>query len=390
MEVHFCDLCNESVPQRDLDLGRAFLRKGRVICASCDLAMGGQDAEEEALAATLAMGPSGIAVLGAPVATAAPVAAAAHRAPAEPASGGGGLALTLAALGILLTACAAVLLFERLDEAGRAAAGEQARLRVELSEGLGVLRGELGAGSAERAEELQRFEVALAELAEREERREQAASEALSRVAADLQELAVEVGANAGASEELARHAREIESLAGVIAQTRGDVGVVAEKVLELEQRPAAPAAGAGSGPATAAAADAQPAPLGPVWEALLPQLKSTSSGERWSAVQALGETHDPEVVPHLLPMLKDADIFVRMASARVLGDLAVMDAVPHLIDALEDEEPSVREQAHVSLRELTGKDFKFDPSANEADRAKKVKAWREWWKREGEPAAAG
>jgi putative sterol carrier protein len=41
MDVHFCDICNESVPQRDLDQGRAFLRKGRVVCAACDLSMGG-------------------------------------------------------------------------------------------------------------------------------------------------------------------------------------------------------------------------------------------------------------------------------------------------------------------------------------------------------------
>jgi HEAT repeat protein len=136
--------------------------------------------------------------------------------------------------------------------------------------------------------------------------------------------------------------------------------------------------------------AEPPPADGQPAWANLLAELKSTSSGARWNAVQALGDTHDPAVVPHLLPMLKDADIFVRMATARVLGDLAAIEAVPHLIDALEDEEASVREQALVSLRELTGKDFKFDPTANEADRAKKVKAWREWWKREGEAAAAG
>src|ERR1700741_3271172 len=39
MEIHFCSLCNESVPQSDLDLGRAFLRRGRVICAVCERAM---------------------------------------------------------------------------------------------------------------------------------------------------------------------------------------------------------------------------------------------------------------------------------------------------------------------------------------------------------------
>ena len=36
MKIHFCDLCNESVPQTDLDEERAFIRKGRVICATCD------------------------------------------------------------------------------------------------------------------------------------------------------------------------------------------------------------------------------------------------------------------------------------------------------------------------------------------------------------------
>ena len=39
MEIHFCDLCNESVPQSDLDQGIAMLRNGRVVCASCDVAM---------------------------------------------------------------------------------------------------------------------------------------------------------------------------------------------------------------------------------------------------------------------------------------------------------------------------------------------------------------
>ena len=175
--------------------------------------------------------------------------------------------------------------------------------------------------------------------------------------------------------------------MAALIVEMRGDIGVLAQKLRELELRPAAPEPAAAAAPPAAAppAADATPA-----WAGLLAELKSASSGARWSAVQALRDTRDPAVVPHLIPMLKDSDIFVRMATARVLGDLAVMDAVPHLIDALEDEEASVREQALVSLRELTGKDFKFDPTANEADRAKKVKAWRDWWKREGDPAAAG
>ena len=38
-EIFFCDLCNESVPLSDLDGGRAFRIKGRVVCATCNLTM---------------------------------------------------------------------------------------------------------------------------------------------------------------------------------------------------------------------------------------------------------------------------------------------------------------------------------------------------------------
>ena len=35
-----------------------------------------------------------------------------------------------------------------------------------------------------------------------------------------------------------------------------------------------------------------------------------------------------------------------------------------------------------VSLRSITGRSFKFDPGAKEVDRAKRIKAWRDWWKK--------
>src|SRR5689334_21576409 len=43
MKIHFCDLCNESVPQSDLDLGQARMVKDRVVCASCERAMSHAD-----------------------------------------------------------------------------------------------------------------------------------------------------------------------------------------------------------------------------------------------------------------------------------------------------------------------------------------------------------
>ena len=44
--------------------------------------------------------------------------------------------------------------------------------------------------------------------------------------------------------------------------------------------------------------------------------------------------------------------------------------------------EAVVREAAMVSLHAITGRNFRFDPMAGPADRAKKVKAWRQWWEK--------
>jgi HEAT repeat protein len=123
-------------------------------------------------------------------------------------------------------------------------------------------------------------------------------------------------------------------------------------------------------------------APTASRWSALVADLQSPKAATRWQAVDQIGQAADPEAVPYLLPMLKDTDVFVRMATARVLGDLKATTAVPPLIDSLEDVEPAVREAALGSLRALTGKDLRFDPMASESDRAKKVKAWRDWWKK--------
>jgi len=126
-------------------------------------------------------------------------------------------------------------------------------------------------------------------------------------------------------------------------------------------------------------------APAGPAWTTLVPNLADANPSTRWEAVDELGRSKDPAVIPHIAPLLRDSDLFVRMCAARVLADLGTLQAVPALIDALEDAEPTVRESAWHALRTLTGKDFKFDPQGNDADRQKKVKSWREWWKKEGE-----
>src|SRR5262245_29904981 len=48
MNLYFCDLCNESIPQADLDQGRAVRRGERLICSACEAAMTGGPARPEA------------------------------------------------------------------------------------------------------------------------------------------------------------------------------------------------------------------------------------------------------------------------------------------------------------------------------------------------------
>ena len=43
MEIFFCDICNESVPEGDLNHGLAYRRGNRVVCAPCDRAMSHAD-----------------------------------------------------------------------------------------------------------------------------------------------------------------------------------------------------------------------------------------------------------------------------------------------------------------------------------------------------------
>jgi hypothetical protein len=175
---------------------------------------------------------------------------------------------------------------------------------------------------------------------------------------------------------------KRLSDLSARLAKSDDDLRAVTARLLALETTPP-PAPPVAVEPVKADSTE-------PAWTAQLPGLKSESNSVRWEAVTGLGATKDPAVVPHLLPMLKDTDVFVRMATARVLGEMQAKAAVPALIDGLEDNETAVREAAFIALRTITGKDLKFDPQAVDAERAKRVKAWREWWKKEGEAAPSG
>jgi len=395
MKIFFCDLCNESVPQNHLDEGLAFLRKGRVVCATCDKLMTAQEESGsggpfDGAAAGPTVGGGGTATLARP-ATATPTGVAAGMAPgSSPGSSSGGpprellrpdlaprtssSGAWLAVVTLIFAAAAFALLVERITalettmlREDRALAGD---LRVVLSEVDATLAAVGGQGRelelrlSDRIDaSRQQTDAVLRELSAElaDSRREVARlSETIERQSAEL-------------ARERADAVRRNDDLTGRLARSEEDLRYYSQRLSDLEMASLRPITAAGV-----------PAAGAPAWQGLLADLASPLAGTRWQAVDALGQTNDLAVVEHLVPVLKDPDVFVRMAGARALEALGAVDATPALIDALEDPEAAVREAAIVALKKLTGRDFRFDPLANDAERAKRIKSWREWWKKEG------
>jgi hypothetical protein len=347
MNVLFCDLCNESIPQGDLDAGRAVRRNGRLICVACEAAMTPRPPA-----------PPGPSRPAAPRGT-----------PGQGASSILAIALAFAAVAVVVSAGSSAWLLVRFDgrmndlqalqrASQRDAFDRERRLAATMEAGAG----ENGALMRGLQEGQRRTEARLGDL-ELAVERARGLADRLDGIEGRLADLA-RLG---GVQDRMATEMAELGLTLAELREALRPAEATAEPAREervVSKRPEAPTERA------------------PSWMGLVGDLSSQNSGTRWQAVQALAKTGDAAVVPHLLPRLEDTDIFVRMAAARTLGDLGARDAIPSLIDTLEDEEASVREAALVSLRTLSKQDIAFDPLAREGERAKRVKDWRDWWER--------
>lgn len=359
MKIHFCDLCNESVPQSDLDLGRAAMVKERVICQRCNALMHGG-------ALGSASTPAGAAI---------PAAPAAHYGGYAPRARSGGGGTGLAVLGWLGTAALGFWLYDRSEQERAHVERNLGELRLEndaLETRLDGVRGTLEARlEADARAQLAVLDAQRTELEAAFQRQGTAAQEVETRLSGFDQRLSTLQQSLGGVH----RHDQELLALQGkysALSEELADLGRVMGDLADEAAR-------------VAAAPAAEAVPSQPAWSGLVEALSSADDGDRWQAVIALGETRDPAVAPHIVPVLADADIFVRMAAARILGDLSNPVAVPALIDALSDPEPSVREAVYTALKAVTGRDLPFDALSEDAEeREKHVKGWREWWEREG------
>jgi hypothetical protein len=357
MNVYFCDLCNESIPQADLELGRAVRRNERLICAACEAAMS-SGAAHAAPAAP------------APVEQPAPhlVTPATH----QPSSSSSVAAVALAFSSVALVAGvgASAYLYRRLDE-------EAGRLEKQISDLERLAPQHALTVSANLKEEISERENEAAQA--------RSATQALAARVLELEQTAANAAALERRIDKLDARLAAVDDLAYRVEHQTGAVDQLTLTVAELVAARARAAEQAALDPVRSSqpvsdGAVPSPPPASALWQKWVPDLESSDPGTRWQAVQALGETHDLAALPHLVPLLTDADIFVRMATCRSIANLGGMDAVPALIDTLEDEEAAVRDAALVALRTLTDQSIPFDPLARDADRSKRVKAWREWW----------
>lgn len=369
-EIYFCDLCNESVPLVDLDSGRATRLKGRVVCATCHRAMGAAIAAPAGLSSTDSAAPAAHAPLPAPGS----IHSHGHtHAATHPSPSGSGAALTFGLVALAVAVTVGVWARGALDEAASQRATERQEERARHDLLLARLDAASQSDSALRASFEERalsdFSAVRGDLANL--RGEVGGLQAL--VSARVEELAASVARLELALQKVERHEAELLTLQQHVVDAQAALQSVSQR---LEQALARQPAGLG-------AAEAAPTE-DPAWLALLEQLRSANVSERYVALVGLSQSRDPRAASVVLSLLDDSDIFLRMAAARTLGDLASPDAIPGLIDTLDDEEALVREAAYLSLRSVTGRDLPFDAhSPDAAERAKRIKVWREWWEKE-------
>ncbi len=341
-EVYFCDLCQESIPERDLLEGKAVEIQGRRVCRRC-------------------------------------------RARLVPPLPSARVAAFLSFFALLAAAGAAgLVLLQKKDtdqwrraqasrrqtwEAQWKSAGEEARKEREaLGKGLRALEGRVG-----------ETEKSMAGLAQAQKN----LSAALEALKNDLFSL------RSALTGKMLTLAERLSALEAALGETRKGVEKRLASLFDLFKRMEAPRSlplpglpGENPSPSP----KASPGPSSQEELARLEkQLQSPEADQRWKAVESLEKMPGPQAVRLVARALQDKDIWVRRLAAEVLGRMGREEAVGPLIEALADPEAMIRAAALASLRTLTGKSFGYDPNASPGARKRALLLWRAWWeKRKG------
>ncbi|MGE0143234.1 MAG: HEAT repeat domain-containing protein [Planctomycetota bacterium] len=336
-EVHFCNLCNTSIPLAALDDGRAVRVAGRC------------------------------------VPTASPGSAAA---PATGAAGGRAGIFGAAVLILAGIAGAAIFVDWRMGE-------EIARLRGDM---------------AAEAPKLARLEERFASLETRlEDMVTPSQLQPLGQRIADFETAtASQFGVIRDGFAEIGRgradmrtqidrlHESQVQHAAR-LALIADDLRALGRDVAELRAAPVrGPLPSDVGDPAVMGDPDPRPQPAAegfpPAIQHHLDRLSDADESVRFEAVQELLLAREPKVLPALLPLARDSDPFVRRLVLDGLAEHRSAEHVDALINALADPESIVRHSAWVGLKKLTAQTMPFDADAGAEQRNGMQKRWRSWW----------
>lgn len=347
-ELHFCTVCGVSVPQADVDSGRATVAGERSVCPDCFELLG-----------VSGRGGSGGG------------------------SGAGWVALVVAVVAIGFATWS-----------WRDVSAGQDHLRGATSDALEIQAG-IYAGRLEDAI------TAMTTALDQESGLTQQGLEALGDRIGSLEEaMNLRLQSLQSETEQLGQLALEIEALGRRLGKSEAELTLATERLgeqrgvvtalrdrldtLEATQRDLAQ-----RGPV---AGSEQPGEdnLSPAVAGLVRKLRSSDQDERLDALEKLSAQEDERLVPHLIPMLTDPYEFNRFYAAKTLGDWRSKPSTPHLIESLLDEIGFVRQAAVQSLCLITGQNFRFDHDGSENDRKQGYDAWKTWWNTNGKSFLEG
>ncbi|MFV1958333.1 MAG: HEAT repeat domain-containing protein [Planctomycetota bacterium] len=356
MEIRFCDLCAESIPDSDFDAGRAVAVNGRTYHVTCALrralALGGWRSWMTFLLALYAAGVVTflLVVFLGPKPEKPDVVSPA----VETAIAGSRSAVETSLRRVLSEGLAAT-----VKDAGSAADARTSVVRKEIRAQLDVLQARLEASDALASDHLKAQ-------AQRLDRIEGEVS-ALSALLREVKEEAEREAAR--------RRARPVPTPPKPESATREPTPV---------RPPVAP-------PDKPAGANTQAVTR---W---IRRLKDANENIRFSATLELGRLKDRRASAPLVEVLqKDRDYYVRLGAATALGDIKAVDAFPALVDALNDRDGLVRTAANDALQSITEQAYALPPGMSKGERRRLQKKWRSWFKeneaglrdRLGQPAA--
>jgi HEAT repeat protein len=381
MRIEFCSLCDESVPLPDLDQGIAVKTKGRTICANCESAMSAPELPARQAALAL-LGSEPVAGMltssGGDTTVMEPM-----KSPGKPSSARssavgtstGGMLFGLFSLLVIAALVVGFKLYDQFESKRLADSKELASLSRLVEQKAAVQDRRMRAAIDEVTDKFPGMQATTARLDQEMIDLGAAHGKSILALRSELELIKKKVSGLNVLLERMDGNEAALSSVALSMTDVVSDLLALNRRLDSAEAIAAAMPLDDGN----LGAADVER--VAP-WAVQLPGLADLDSATRWLAVTAIGEFDDPECAPHLIPRLKDEDVFVRMAAARILGEVRALSAIEALIDTLEDEKPIVRQSSMLALRSLTGESLKFDPDAKAAQRSKRVKAWRDWWKK--------